>query len=267
MSHFECCLNRRFWRSKKLYNLFKLGEGGNQVGILIFSAHTQFSSLILAGGRLTRLTRLPAWRVWYLRRASPAAWSAWPCWWFRPVWCAPVFVHLVRHAQLCFCGCPSWPWIMPLITLHDQKIEIFFMISTFKRTFGEGSQVLGVKLAAWPQPQGPYLWGRPDRSFGSSSWWQRRWRSWQRRSTSRRSRGPGTRTQDPLPWDWTQQGPKVRWGWSRWGPPSPGWRSPALLQPGRKWVLLLCGTSIMSVTCPVASIFLFWATRYCARIM
>ena len=39
------------------------GEGGNQVGILIFSAHTQFSSLILAGGRLTRLTRLPAWRV------------------------------------------------------------------------------------------------------------------------------------------------------------------------------------------------------------
>ena len=28
MSHFECCLNQRFWHSKKLYKLSELG-GGN----------------------------------------------------------------------------------------------------------------------------------------------------------------------------------------------------------------------------------------------
>ena len=31
MSHFECCLNRHFWRSKKLYKLSKLGRGGGNL--------------------------------------------------------------------------------------------------------------------------------------------------------------------------------------------------------------------------------------------
>ena len=39
MSHFECRLNLRFWRSKKLYKFSKLGGGGGNLNKIQKNSH------------------------------------------------------------------------------------------------------------------------------------------------------------------------------------------------------------------------------------